>query len=511
MARAFWREALQKYKGLKILLCAGAAALFLLVVYGIAYHNADLWHLWLPISITDDEVMYNRQLVGVLANGQPAGYFGYNETHAAIGHFSVWGPVLIYLYALPGLLVGAGCNTMVWCNLVFAILGWTIFAWGARLSWKKQLAFAAALVCVWFPLRQVYTGMSEPLQYACILVILGASAALERKFSVGWYLVLAAACAITTLTHAYTVLFWVFPILLLWKPHRRLAVTSGVLAVASLGGYLLVSLQFCSPYFSGGGVDYTGLGLLAQGKPVQAVVYEIQHVVQQARTLWELYVQPTLTGNYQDQGRAILTTGVLTLVTLICLIRDIRKKRSVKCKVGALVCVVGSMAMLFGLYDVGTLHRHCAMLNVLLLGVLVYENIRQAALYLLPLLILLPMNYAPGTLPTYREDIDAQIQTARAALTESWQARASEDPWDSTLAYAYADGVFHGFLYAVPDGMGIQFDMNTYIADETQPIYSRYAMVNHGTDAEARLLAEGWQQLVSTEKLVVYERPDAVQ
>ena len=59
--------------------------------------------------------------------------------------------------------------------------------------------------------------------------------------------------------------------------------------------------------------------------------------------------------------------------------------------------------------------------------------------------------------------------------------------------------------------MGIQFDMNTYIADETQPIYSRYAMVNHGTDAEARLLAEGWQQLVSTEKLVVYERPDAVQ
>lgn len=138
MARAFWREALQKYKGLKILLCAGAAALFLLVVYGIAYHNADLWHLWLPISITDDEVMYNRQLVGVLANGQPAGYFGYNETHAAIGHFSVWGPVLIYLYALPGLLVGAGCNTMVWCNLVFAILGWTIFAWGARLSWKNS-------------------------------------------------------------------------------------------------------------------------------------------------------------------------------------------------------------------------------------------------------------------------------------------------------------------------------------------------------------------------------------
>ena len=36
-------------------------------------------------------------------------------------------------------------------------------------------------------------------------------------------------------------------------------------------------------------------------------------------------------------------------------------------------------------------------------------------------------------------------------------------------------------------------------------------MVNHGTDAEARLLADGWQELVSTEALVVYERPEVQQ
>ena len=36
-------------------------------------------------------------------------------------------------------------------------------------------------------------------------------------------------------------------------------------------------------------------------------------------------------------------------------------------------------------------------------------------------------------------------------------------------------------------------------------------MVGHGTAAEARLLADGWQALVSTEELIVYERPDAAQ
>ena len=98
-----------------------------------------------------------------------------------------------------------------------------------------------------------------------------------------------------------------------------------------------------------------------------------------------------------------------------------------------------------------------------------------------------------------------------AALAESQQAVDSADAWDHTLAYAYDDGVYHGYLYGVPAGMGIQFDFNTYLADEANPIRSRYAMVGHGTAAEARLLADGWQALVSTEELIVYERPDAAQ
>ena len=62
-------------------------------------------------------------------------------------------------------------------------------------------------------------------------------------------------------------------------------------------------------------------------------------------------------------------------------------------------------------------------------------------------------------------------------------------------------------MQIMPAGMGIEFDMNTYIADPDETIRSRYAMVNHGTAAEARLQADGWQPLVSTDDLIVYERP----
>ena len=122
--------------------------------------------------------------------------------------------------------------------------------------------------------------------------------------------------------------------------------------------------------------------------------------------------------------------------------------------------------------------------------------------------VLLPINAERSTLSTYFDEMGSQITTVETALQERMDARASADPWDNTLAYAYADDVFHGYLYAVPAGMGIEFDWNTYIADPEETIYSRYAMVNHGTDAEARLLADGWQEVISTEDLIVYERPD---
>ena len=110
-----------------------------------------------------------------------------------------------------------------------------------------------------------------------------------------------------------------------------------------------------------------------------------------------------------------------------------------------------------------------------------------------------------NVLPTYASKIDAQIQQVTTALQQSQQNCDGTDPWSYTLAYAYGDNVFHGYLYAVPAGMGIQFDHSGYLANADNPIYSHYVMAGHGTETEARLISDGWEELVSTEDLVVYE------
>lgn len=151
--------------------------------------------------------------------------------------------------------------------------------------------------------------------------------------------------------------------------------------------------------------------------------------------------------------------------------------------------------------------RHMMLLAILLLGAVVVEDAAPAAVWLPVLVVLLlPMNFQRGSLPEKNAEMAAQMQTVEAALTASVQD-AGADPWDHTLAYAYDDGVFHGYLYAVPAGMGIEFDKNSYLWDAENPIYSRYVMCGHDTRVAARLLAENWQQVVSTEDLVIYKRP----
>ena len=501
-------ETLEKVKKLlqktpNALLCVLGAALFLLVFYKLAYRT-PLGEIWLVPSMDNDEVIYNRQVVSILTHGGPQGYFGYEETHANIGRYGTWGPLLIWVYALPGFLFGSSVNTVLWCNVLFAIAGLAVFVFAARLPLWQAAVFALAYVCVWAPIDFIFSGSSESLHYALALIIVGSSAALARRNAPGWLAVAAVACALETIFRPYALLFWAFPLAAVWARRRYRWLCAGG-AAASFAFALFSMTQLSAPYFSGGGMDFTGFRLLAGGQLAEAVHYELQRAAELLRVLWVGDLGPTLQGNPQYVGVSCVIFLVLVLVTVGCLVWDLTHKRPRRWKTIALGCTVVIAMVLLFMYNIAP--RHLTLLCMLLLGSLVVENAPQSAVWL-PVLavLLLPMNVERSSMPCYNAEIAEQITAVETALTESVAARDSDDPWDSTLAYAYADDVFHGYLYAVPAGMGIEFDNNTYLADQANPIYSRYAMVNHGTDAEARLLADGWQELVSTKDLVVYER-----
>ena len=128
-------------------LCTAAAALVFLLAYELVVYRVPVTEIFLPVSSWSDEVIYSKQLSAAVQYGAPQGYFGFNESHAAVGTYAAWGPAVFLVYALPGLLL-RGQNAFLWCNLLFVVLGWTFFARAARLGWKRQLAFAAALAAM---------------------------------------------------------------------------------------------------------------------------------------------------------------------------------------------------------------------------------------------------------------------------------------------------------------------------------------------------------------------------
>lgn len=491
------------------LLCVLGALVFLLVFYSLAYRT-PLTEVWMAPNIDNDEVIYNRQIVSVITHGGPQGYFGYQETHADIGRYSTWGPFLIWAYAIPAFFFGAGVNTVFWCNIVFLTAGLAIFAWAVRMKVWQQLVAAAAMFCVWIPVEASFGGSSEALHYALALTIVGASVAVYRCFSYGWLAVAVAACALETIFRPYALVFWIFPLAALWGYGKRYLLFGGGAAIFSFGIALLSMTKLSAPYFSGNGMDFEGLRLLVQGDVIGAVQYEIGRAATSLYTVWVSDLVPTLQGDTRYTGRGCVIFVVLLLVTAACLVYDIRRGRPKRFKVCALICSVIVALVLLFMYMIAT--RHLTLICVLLLGALLVEDTPQSVVYLPVLaILLLPVNVSRGSLPTWFSEMAQQMGTVETALADSVEARNSDDPWDYTLAYAYDDGVFHGYLYAVPAGMGIEFDWNTYLADPEKTIYSRYAMVNHGTEAEQRLIADGWQELVSTEDLVVYERQDDLQ
>ena len=331
------------------LLCVLGAVVFLAGFYFLCYRT-PLNEVWLPTTMNNDEALYNRQVVSVLTHGGPQGYFGYQESTADIGRYGTWGPLLIWAYALPGLLFGASVNVVLWCNLLLIAVGIAVFARCARLNYWQCIALCGALFSIMLPLRSCVSGASEAMHYMLALLIVGTAAALHRSGKTGWLIacaVCAAACAVETIFRPYALLFWVFPLTAVWQNKRRRVACLGTAA----GGFavsLFAMAKLAAPYFSDGGMDFDGIRLLLQLHPVAAVRYECARAAALLHAVWRDDILPTLHGETTYIGGGCVTFLAVVLVAVVCLVWDKHKDRPLVLKSCALFCsAVIALVLLF--------------------------------------------------------------------------------------------------------------------------------------------------------------------
>lgn len=492
------------------LVCTAAAALVFLLVYEWIAYGVPLSKIYLPASAWSDEVYYAKQLSAVVTHGAPQGYFGFNESHAEIGRFAAWGPAVFYLYAIPGLIF-RGQNAFLYCNLFFAVVGWLCFVWGTRLDGKRQLLFGIGLAAMNAPARYVFSAMQEPLHYALVLAVLGTTAALRRgcRHRRAVWAVLFALCLAATLVRPYNIVLWFFPLALAW-PRRKAVGATVAGGVVSLAGTLVLMKKFYAPYLFTN-VDMGAVEELLHGHlwaAARSVYYKLQSAFAQ---LGQEIADGTRVGN------CYLLFFLLIAVVLGCILWNAAHRQPVFYKVCALVVSLVVFLALMLMYRPGEASRHTIVYDLLLLAALVAEQpplTGAVAPVLLAACSLIGVrmtggageSYSVFTMPAYSETMAAELADLNAALTESQAAVTSSDPWDHVCAYALGGGSHFGMLYAVPDGMGLQFDEDAYLTDPANGIHSRYVMANTDSDVGRYLEETGWILLYKGASAAVYER-----
>lgn len=493
------------------LACTALAALAFLLVYERLVYGVPFGQIYLPASAWSDEVYYVKQLSAVVTHGAPQGYFGFNESHAEVGRFAAWGPAVFYLYAIPGLIF-RGQNAFLYCNLFFVVAGWLCFVWGTRLDWKRQLLFGVGLAVLNAPVRYVFSAMQEPLHYALVLAVLGMAAGIRRGCShprAAWA-ALFALCAAATLVRPYNAVLWLFPLVLAWPRRKAVGGTVAGAAVSAAGTMLLMK-KFYAPYLFTN-VDMNAVDELLHGRLWEAA----RSVYYKLLGAWQQLGQEIGTGT--RVGSCYLVLLALLLITLVCVIWNAVHKQPVFWKVCALVVTLVVLFALMLMYRPGEASRHTIVYDILLLAALLAERppltAAAASLVLAALSVAgVRMTTARGqsdastfAMPSYHAELAQEVADLQAALTESQARITGNDPWDRVCAYALYGGSHFGMLYAVPDGMGLQFDEDAYLMDPVNEIRSRYVMTNTDSDVAGYLEENGWTLLYEGASAAVYER-----
>ena len=77
---------------------------FLLCFLYCVFRGINIFQLYLPNSHNNDSLFYYKLVEGILSDGIPRGFYGFNESRALVGSFAAWSPALLLPWTIWGFL-----------------------------------------------------------------------------------------------------------------------------------------------------------------------------------------------------------------------------------------------------------------------------------------------------------------------------------------------------------------------------------------------------------------------
>lgn len=148
----------------------------------------DRQSIWSIMPAWNDEDFYYKQIEAILSYGQPLGYYGYDGSHAKIGHFGFHGFIILIPYVIFAICFGLQYYTLAFTNISLLSVANFIYILLYKPKYNQLLLFIIATLSP-MVLFFVNTGMMEGENYfisivAALLMVYLIKKPHNRKISV---------------------------------------------------------------------------------------------------------------------------------------------------------------------------------------------------------------------------------------------------------------------------------------------------------------------------------------
>ena len=457
--------------------------------------RVSLSEISLSASQWNDELMYYKQIEGMVDYGVPQGYFGYNESHSVYGNFGGWTPANLIPYFLIGKIFGWNYSTPFIFNIALICLCMVFMNIVLKPTFKQQVGISLAYIAYMSASRYIFSTTPEAFIIAVVLIFVVCFIKfLEEESKVGWLIACDFIMVWLTILRGFYGIFGALILVGLYvKANRKILWKQWLVQIVLMGlalvAFILMTKYFQAPYDFGGDISGDSLfsiktliksGVLGMAEAGKYMVDAV--MLKSMRGCWYIcYVA----------------------VTLWIIIGGISKRDIMRISVGISFVII--LASMFTIYNAKEGSRQLMALTVVTLLLMpLYEDrklVKYAIIGATALLLWLDGEAFFRDLPLDTDGSEQLYVQTQQELSDIIPISANE--WDNTLICSRT--TYFQDLYAIPTGIGINYCFNDYIKDNFDELSSKYVAVRIGDDIEGFLKSKACEQIYSYNDTAIYQ------
>lgn len=472
----------------------GGILFFILPIFSIVITclrlQFDINKINLLGNIGNDEVVYYKMVESVINFGFPQGYYGYNESHAAIGNFSTWGPMPLLLWSIAGKIIGWNLISPIICNTIFLSIALFIF-YACIVSTPPQKnalilginanypLFVSAFLGAEFISFACLTTLPEVCLYFYSIIAIGLSINLyhtDNHWKIKLFF-LFLIISLATLTRPFYAFLLILPVyFFIKKSASKKTATATCLIIFGMCAliYVLLYKYFSAPYL------HPLLGDNISAKESNSIISIWNKCMIIARSKFNTAIMLSKEALIKSSfyGAVFICYCIITFMYLAMLIyKLICKNRDALVYGYFLIYMIIMLLAAFIMIESGAEYKHlCELIVIGMLVILFFCDKLLPKIILSISLLTLMLWFNPLT-PQFVDPVAIQtIETTSAELNKQMPLTQSDNPYDNTIIWlSYDEGnVWYQGLYAIPKGYGISMCTQEYILDNFDSLNSKY-------------------------------------